>query len=430
MMDFSFQLLSQFKDALLHVLIQPFYYVGLLFIVLQYRHQIALERKLFHSKLHSLLGETWRTTLWGLMIGLGASVLMAAAGTALQTGALIVLWIVSLVLILFRVRYFCFAYSAGILGVLHSIAAAFPPLANIDGIGWLIGVLTDLTMSSILLLVAILHLAEAVLIRSQGARQASPLFYQGKRGKLVGGYHMQGFWPVPLFLLVPVQAGTGMTLPWQPLLGIGGSSVSWALIAFPVVIGYAEMTVSRLPQAKAKWTSGLLFLYGAAIFLLAVCVELWPVLTIGASLACIMLHELLVWYSRWEEARRSAIFVHDERGLMILGVIPSSPAEQLGIVPGEIIHGVNGVKVRDKEQLHQALQLNSAFCKLEVINLEGQSKFLKRAKFSGEHHQLGIILAPDEDAKYYVGVGQKTGIGSYLRTKLSGLSTRGTDQKM
>ncbi|UUZ82654.1 hypothetical protein LJK88_00815 [Paenibacillus sp. P26] len=52
-------------QALLQPLLHPFYYVGILFIILQYRRQIAFERKLFSTKLHSLLSETWRTVLWG-----------------------------------------------------------------------------------------------------------------------------------------------------------------------------------------------------------------------------------------------------------------------------------------------------------------------------------------------------------------------------
>ncbi|MNC52221.1 Cell division topological determinant MinJ [compost metagenome] len=51
-----------------------------------------------------------------------------------------------------------------------------------------------------------------------------------------------------------------------------------------------------------------------------------------------------------------------------------------------------------KEELHAALRLNAAFCKLEVRNTAGESKFLQRALYAGEHHQLGAILSPDEKA--------------------------------
>lgn len=41
--------------------------------------------------------------------------------------------------------------------------------------------------------------------------------------------------------------------------------------------------------------------------------------------------------------------------------------------------------------------MNPAFCKLEVQNREGESKYLQRAIYAGDHHQLGIILVPDPD---------------------------------
>jgi hypothetical protein len=79
--------------------------------------------------------------------------------------------------------------------------------------------------------------------------------------------------------------------------------------------------------------------------------------------------------------------------------------------------------VHTKRELHQAMQLNSAFCKLEVLNLAGESKFVKHALFSGEHHQLGILLAPDQDAMYYAEEKQ-THILAYVSRKLVGLLSK------
>lgn len=420
MMNFALDSLNRFAGAVLELLVQPFYYIGILFVILQYRRQILLERKLFHVKLHSLLNETWRTLLWGIAVGFCASVVMAFAGASLLPDTVILLWIISFLLIMVRVRYLCIAYSIGILGVIHSALKLFPQFTASHEGEWWLQPFIGLHMPSLLALVALLHLAEALLIRWQGARSASPMFFQGKRGKLIGGYHLQGFWPVPLFLVVPLETDGG-ALPWAPLLGGDlWTSGGWTILALPVVIGFAEMTMTRLPSSKTRWSSGMMFIYSAAVLLLAIGAEIWPIVTIGASMLCIILHEMLIWHSSWQESQEAPLYVHDPRGLFILGIIPSSAAEEMGIQAGEVIHAVNGVKVKTKEQLHQALRLNSAFCKLDIINLEGQNKYLKRALFSGEHHQLGIILAPDQDAQYFVGLKQ-THMVTYFRIKLSGL---------
>ncbi|MFH5187528.1 hypothetical protein ACHHV8_35895 [Paenibacillus sp. TAB 01] len=143
-------------QALLQLLSHPFYYIGILFIVLQYRRQILFERKLFHTKLHSLLSETWRTVLWGWIGGIAASVLMAVVGATIQAEAIILLWIVSLALILFRVRFFCWAYAIGLLGAAQAVLGWFPQWsAGASGVGaWFADALRGLNMPALLALVA------------------------------------------------------------------------------------------------------------------------------------------------------------------------------------------------------------------------------------------------------------------------------------
>lgn len=421
-MDFALQLWYRFTDALLQMITQPFYYIGIILVILQYRRQILLERKLFHTRLHSLLQETWRLLLWGLVGGAAVSLIMAFFGAAFYAEDIILLWMVSLLLLLFRVRFLCFAYSVGILGILHTVVMLFPGLQNVQSLSFFVKPIANLHYPSLLALVGVLHLIEAFLIRWQGVRSASPVFYEGKRGKIVGGYHLHGFWPIPLFLIIPLHTGDAAsvsTLPWAPFLGADLWSAGWTILALPVVIGFTEMTLSRLPGQKVRLSSGMLLIYSVIMIIFAICVEAWPVTTIGAALSCILFHEVLIWYSRWEELQRSPLYVHDERGLMILGVVPGSPADAMGIAAGEIIYKANSIKVLSKEQLHQALRINPAFCKLEIINLEGQSKFINRAIYAGEHHELGIILAPDADAQYYVGF-KHAHVFSYVRLNVSG----------
>ncbi|ULL19425.1 PDZ domain-containing protein [Paenibacillus sp. H1-7] len=408
--------------ALLQLLTHPFYYVGILFIVLQYRRQILFERKLFHTKLHSLVAETWRSLLWGWIGGLIASVLMAVVGATIQPQAVLLLWIASLLFIFFRVRFMCWAYAVGAIGILQVLIGSIPGLPGVLP-AWFVKPLLGIHMPAMLALVAVLHLVEALFVRVQGTRTGTPMFYESKRGKIVGGYHLQGFWPVALFLLVPLQGGSDVSLPWTPLLGGDLWGGGWTIVGFPVMIGFAEMTMSRLPRDKVRMTARQLMLYSVVVLLLAVMAHQWPIMTLLSALLTILLHEGLLFYSRWDESRRTPVFVHDQRGLMVLAVLPGSPAEEMEIEAGEIIHKVNGIAVRTKEELHQAMQVNSAFCKLEVLNLQGESKFLKRAMFSGEHHQLGILLAPDQHAMYYAEEKQ-THIISYMKKNLVGLLSR------
>jgi hypothetical protein len=424
-MDIALEVAYRFGSAVGWMMLQPFYYIAILLVVLQYRRQIALERKLFHVRLHSLWSESWRVILWGAAAGLVASLAMAGVGSTIQPEALVLLWSIMLVLALFRFRWLCISYAVGIVGALQALLQYIPGLKERLGWEWLIRAVEPISIPSLLAVVVILHLVEAILVRKHAPRSATPLFFEGKRGKLIGGYHMQSFWPVPLILLVPMTGGAVGTgaLPWMTLIGGDLWQLGWAFLPFPIVMGFAGKTITDLPADKVKRNSNLLIAYSLIVLLLAVCAYIWPIVTIGASLLTMVLHELLVWLDRWFETQKEPRFVHTERGLTILAVLPGSPADELGLKAGEVIAKVHGIPVRTKEKLHEALRTNPAFCKLEVLNLQGESKFVKRAIFEGDHHQLGVILAPDEDASYYM-TEHPAGLISYIRSKLAGVQQR------
>jgi len=400
-MAFAISLLERLGQAALGLLLNPFYYISVLIVILQMRRQIFFERKLYHSRLHSLPGESVRIVLWGLAVGLIGSLLMAFIGAYLQPQAIIYMWVVALLLALIRIRFLCFSYVIGLLGIVHAILGWIPLDAEASYYR-LIEPLLELHMPSLLVLAGIAHILEALLIRVQGERLATPVFIEGKRGKLIGSYQFQGLWPVPLLLLVPGTAG-GEPLPFTPLLG--GSdmwSAGWMFLSMPLMIGFTDMTATLLPKQKIRRTAGQLLIYGVIVAGLGVLAEWLPAILLPVALLTILLHELILWYAVRQENLRSPIYVHSARGLTVLAVLPKSAAQEMGIRAGEVIHKVNGQPVRTKEQLHQALRLNPAFSRLEIIDHRGEHRFTQRALFEGEHHQLGIILSPDDSAEFYI----------------------------
>ncbi|QAY67804.1 PDZ domain-containing protein [Paenibacillus protaetiae] len=402
-MDMVDALLRQLGQAALQLVLQPYYYIAVLFLIFQYSRQIRLERQMFAVRLHMwprLLGKA-------LMMGLAAGAVMSVAGVfigaSLTSEALIWLWAAAAVLMLVRVRYLCFAYGAGLLALLQWILGWTGLDSQSGTVGEMAESLAGIDMPGLLMLVALLHLIEALLVRRGGDKLATPLFLEGKRGKLVGGYMLQGFWPVPLLMLVPGGEETA-SLPWTPLLG-GDWSGGWSIVALPMIIGFSELTRSMLPADKAKHAAKGLLLYSICVAAFAALAAYVPELLPLAAVCSLVLHEAIIWRSRAVESARSPLYVNDARGLRILGIVPGTPAAAMELKAGEILHKVNGRRIRTKEDLHAALHENPAFCKLEVLNHDGELKFAQRARYAGEHHQLGVILAPDEQATYYVSAG-------------------------
>jgi Trypsin-like serine proteases, typically periplasmic, contain C-terminal PDZ domain len=400
-LDAANALLEQFGKAFVHLLAQPFYYIAVLFIIVQYMRQITLERRMFAVRLHIWPRLVAKAILAGLAAGVIASIVGAFIGISLSGDAVLWLWGSAVVLLLFRIRYLCFAYGAGMLALLQWIIGFTPLEENGGWIGGMASSLAGLDMPGILVLVALLHLAEAFLVRRQGDKLATPLFLEGKRGKLVGGYMLQGFWPVPLLLLVPAAGGASVVnLPWTPLFG-GDWTQGWTVVALPMIIGFSEMTRTMLPQAKARHAAKGLLWYSLLLTGAALLAWWQPALLPIAAICSLLMHEAIIWRSRAIEAAQSPLYVNDQRGLRILGIVPGTPAAEMKLLAGEIIVKVNGTRVYSKEDLHEALQNSSAMYKLEVLNTDDEIKFVRRARYEGEHHQLGVILSPDERATYY-----------------------------
>lgn len=395
-MEAAGNLLNAFLQALLQMVTNPFLYLGIAIIGYMMQRQIKMERRLFHARLHYAVPELLRSLLWGIGGGLIASACMMLFGSGLSGTTLWMLWICAAVLFFFQSRYLCFAYSVGIIGIIRFIAAAFPDALHY---GWYRD-LSQINVPALLVLVGILHIVEAGYVYVQGTRLSSPLFVESKRGRVIGGYQLQGYWPLPLILLVPMQSGTG--IPWTPWFSHLGDGISWGFIAFPAVIGFSVWTQSYMPKMKAQQSAKLLLGYGLIVTMSAICAYYFGWLSLPASTAAVLLHEGIVWYGRWDERKRSALFVHPERGLKVLAVIPGSPAEHMGIGLGEVVRKINGIPVQSIQRMHEALQLNGAYCQLEVENAAGEVKFARRAIYAGEHHQLGLIMAPDQRAPYVV----------------------------
>lgn len=381
----------------------PLTYLLLIIIALQWKRQVDIERKLFSSRLHTVAEGLFQSIFFGCLGGFLASCIFIGLGVVFALEPFFYLWAIALILMLFQIRYLCFAYSGAVLGLLVLLSQWFPQIGQL---AWLESLWTSLQaiyLPSLFIMVACLHLIEALLVYVTGGQRATPVFIQSKRGRLVGGFHLQQFWFVPLFMLI--QGGTSSLPPlfsgwplFTPELG-----APFALLLLPAVLGYSEQAVSFSPQEKAKQSAKGLLIYSLSLLgLTLLAVYLSPLLFIVVILFSFLGHEAMFWISSWQEKRGVPIYIHPKEGLKILAVIPYSPAAKMGLQAGEVILKANGQRVNQRNELYQALSTNQTFCKLEVINLEGNLKFAQSSLYAEDHHQLGVILAPDQQAPYYL----------------------------
>jgi hypothetical protein len=405
----------------------PFTYLLLLVIGLQWKRQVDMERRLFSARLHTVAEGVLQSVFYGCLGGLLVSLSFIGLGVVFSLEAFLYIWIIALVLLLFHVRFLCFAYAGAILGMFALLARWFPQGQDIVMLKDIWQSLAGIYIPSLFVMVAVLHMAEALLIYL-GAKRATPIFIQSKRGRLVGAYHIQHFWLVPMFLIVEGNQGSLAPLFTGWPLFSGQAIVPLSLLLLPAVLGFSEQAISSTPEQKSRFAAKWLTIY--SLILLGIsfaAVYVSELLLLVAIVFSFVGHEALIWYSRWSEHNRTPIYVHPPEGLKILAVIPHTPAQKMGLQAGEVIVKVNGQPVRRRKELYRSLKQNLTFCKLEVLNLDGNLKFSKSSLYEQDHHQLGVILAPDEEVPYYL-ESEQVNLWRLIRQRLRKKSHSFTDQ--
>lgn len=391
--------------AMLSLLTQPFFYVSLLLLGFIYTFITRMERAMFATKLQPWLRPFVYSITGGCLAALIVSLIAALLGFTFTVETIWWLWGVSLLLALIRLRLVNIAYSAAIVTLLHLVANIIGPLSLPSYLAKVYSSLLELQPVSLLAVAALLLLVQSALIRWQGKHFVSPIYMSGKRGKIIGGYVLRAYWTTPLLLFMPVVEHSKGAVSFaahaaQPyFLQAGGGSV-WLLLACPLILGAAGMTQSTSPEQLVNRTAKQWALY--SILILAISIAAWwvqPLLWV-AALGMLICFELVYWLNILNEEKQPPRYGPLNNGLRVLAVVEQSPAVHMGIEAGDTVLKANGQAVNSLAELYEAMSINPAFCKLELLNTAGEIKFAQRARFADEHHQLGIIMAPDNTAKH------------------------------
>lgn len=391
--------------AALSLLTQPLFYASLLLLVIIYTYRTRMERAMFSVKLQPWLKRYTLAAAGGMLAALAVSIIAVLLGFTFTSATVWWLWGVSIIIMLIRLRFVSIIYSASVVSLLNLAAHAIGPLELEHNVQWLYESLLALQPINILVVASLLSIAQSLLVRWQGKHFVSPIYMSGKRGKIIGGYVLQSYWAAPMFLFMPVAAGESGAVSFaantaQPYFLTAGPE-AWLLLACPLMLGVTGMTQSLSPALFIKRVSNQWLIYSVLFFIVSVAAWWITPLSWIAALGMLISFELVHAINRWNESKRAPRYAPLDKGLRVLAIIDHSPAVHMGIVAGDTVMKANGQAVNTLDELYTAMSTNPAFCKLELLNVEGELKFAQRARFADEHHQLGIIMAPDGHAKHF-----------------------------
>jgi hypothetical protein len=357
--------------------------------------RVKRERKNFHIRAHDAYYELRQLFPQGILIGLVLSIIIVAAGIAVPFAAILLIALFTVVWSLTtNVRWISPAYTFG---------AAFFTMILIAENNWSIPLfsktfqfLGDKIYPSVVVVLGFMLIAEGTLIFKNGSMETSPKLAKSKRGQNIGLHEGRRLWMVPLFLLIP---GNALQLPfdWWPVFHLG--SEEYTLILVPFAIGFHQQIKGMLPKVAIQLHGRKVITLGVFVSLLAVAGYWFPLSSVVVAALAILGREMITLMATIKDDNLPFYFSKKNQGLMIIGVIPESPASKMGLQVGEIVSKVNGVLVRDEKVFYEALQKNRAHCKLEVLDTNGEIRFVQRALYEGDHHELGILFVQD-DRKY------------------------------
>ncbi|GKV67551.1 membrane protein [Sporosarcina sp. NCCP-2716] len=235
----------------------------------------------------------------------------------------------------------------------------------------------------------LLLVAEGVLIRKSSVRYPSPQLERTSRGLRAAVFKAKKLWLLPVVFLVPGDM-ISAHVPYWPQITLGAASFSF--VPVPVVIGFSQIARKQYPDElfpkigrSVSWLGALVVLIGLGGLYLPVIS--WSALAVG------VIGRAAVTISTAVNERKGGYAASPSaKGVVVAGVLPGSPAEKLGLLPGEVIRAVNGMQVANEKELYDAIQVNAAHCRLQVADRNGEVRLMQQVLYRHDHYQLGLLL--------------------------------------
>ena len=371
--------------------LHPLFYVGFILTYILGSMRVKRERKLFHVRVEDPMVEMKEYIVPSLVWGLILSVIAGLIGLTIPFGFILLIGILMLLISLsMQIRFLSPAYTIGLTFLIVYILyeTGFQGILSNEYL-----VIEQAIYPSVAVLTGLLLFAEGMLIRKRGAIQVSPAVEKGKRGLFIGAQATKRIWLVPVLLFIPNGV---LTTGWDfwPVFTFG--ETDWSPILVPFFVGFSFKAKSNLMSQVVGKLGNRVVLLGVIVLALSVAGIWYPIISLAAVLIAMIGRAVIQLVATNHENQSNPFFTSGKNGLMILGVLPESPAERMGLKAGERLTKVNGQQINSSDQLYEALQSNRAHCKLEVFDVNEQIRLVQNALYEGDHHELGILAVDSE----------------------------------
>jgi len=385
------EVLIEIARAIGRLFINPIFYIAIIMAIYLGYRRVKRERKFFNIRILWGWSETIGLLKEGLLISIGISIISIGFGLTIPVEFLYVATFISFIALILYVFHLLspiilFTVSLVVLYLFEYFDVSIKLFSfDISGVKLDEGIAVTTAILAGLLLAA-----EGILISKYGAQYASPIVENSKRGLKAVAFLSKKIWVLPIFFVVPGNVIDGF-FPWWPQISIG--STQFSLVVFPIIIGFQQMTRHTLPVYLYPKLGRSVLLLGELVIIGGLVAFFLPI--VGYAMLLIGVVARIVISIRFVLHEQKDVYAVSAKssGVMIAGVLPNSPAEKMGLDVGEIIRKVNGVEVHSEQQLYEALQINAAHCRLEVLNHHNELRLTQHVVYNGDHHRIGLLVA-------------------------------------
>jgi len=380
--------------GLAKLFLNPFTYIFFIATLFGGYLRVKRERKHFSIRIFNASFE-WKTSLlYGLLIGGILSVVSLLVGISIPIEMITLISIITIVsALLLQFRWMSPAYVFGLaLIALPLLNKAVPSLSLLEKV---IPKDMNAMLPAVTILLSLLLLAEGILVQRNAAKYTTPLFIESKRGKRVGAHETNKLWLVPLFLLIP--NGTIISdYSWWPTLPLGESGYS--ILCVPFGIGFYHLVQGMVAKESIKLVGKQVVTLSILVCIGGIASYFVGFVAFVAVAIAVVGREVISYIHKTRDISTSSYFTSKAVGLVVLGILPNSVADKMEIMVGETITKVNGQNVSTVAEFYEALQINRAYCKIEVLDFNNEIRITQCAVYEGDHHELGFLF-PEEEAK-------------------------------
>lgn len=387
--------------SLSYVITNPYYLIVLvaLGVVLYFKNKkiSLMNRMIIGEAEQSALELTLSQIGMGIIAGVLLSILLTISGIAFtEESGIQLLFFFSILLMLIKPRYVCFSYSSAVLGIMSILMEVL----NVQDT--YMGNVLNIDITMLMSFVAILHIAEAILVALDGHRGAIPVF-SDRDGTIIGGYALKRNWIVPIAVFIAYSMTTTISIAsesiatpsWWPLFTTASSkdifdTMIVACMPFWAVIGYSSVTFTKKKKQKSLTSGAYILAFGILLLGVSRLAEFGIVGKIIVVVFAPLAHEFMIRIQSLFESKQEPLFISDEEGFTVLDVVKNSNSYELGFRAGDKILSIDDKKPESEVEIYKMLKLAST--RIKVRAAKGLDREIITKKNTKEN--MGILIVP------------------------------------